>query len=207
MLMLCGQSNALWHYAAGKWPNKVGLLLGPSYYKKTPVRPWMPYVLDNDAFTLRENWNEAKWREMLAWARLQSHKPEWVLVPDVVGSKEGTLERWDRYEKEVRACGWPLAFAVQDGMMTEDVPASADVVFIGGTDSFKWRTVETWVVSFPRVHVGRVNNIDRVWQCDDLGVESVDGTGWFRDPTREDKLPALECWLAGIRNNKQIQLL
>jgi len=207
MLMLCGQSNALWHYAAGKWPNKVGLLLGPSYYKKTPVRPWMPYVLDNDAFTLRENWSEVKWREMLGWARLQSHKPAWVLVPDVVGSKDGTLERWSRYEKEASACGWPLAFAVQDGMTTDDVPASADVVFIGGTDSFKWRTVEKWVVSFPRVHVGRVNSIERVWQCDDLGVESVDGTGWFRDPTREDKLPALECWLAGIRNNKQIKLL
>jgi hypothetical protein len=98
-----------------------------------------------------------------------------------------------------------LAFAVQDGMTPDDVPDGARIVFVGGSDAFKWRTVETWAAHFPRVHVGRVNNIDRVWQCDDLGIESVDGTGWFKDPTREDKLPALECWLAGIRNNKQME--
>jgi len=207
MKMLCGQSNALWHYAAGKWPNKVGLLFGPSYYKKTPVRPWMPYVLDNDAFTLRDNWDEAAWLAMLQWAKMQGHKTDWILVPDAVGNKDKTLARWEKYAPIAAECKRPLAFAVQDGMTPNDVPNNANVVFVGGSTEFKWRTVETWAAHFPRVHVGRVNNIDRVWQCDDLGIESVDGTGWFKDPTRKDKLPALECWLAGVRNNKQIKLI
>ena len=207
MKMLCGQSNPLWHYAAGRHPGKVGLLVGPSYFKKQTIRPWLPYVLDNDAFTLRENWDEAAWLRMLQWAKMQAHKADWVLVPDVVGDREGTLARWDQYAPTAAECKRPLAFAVQDGMTPDDVPNDARVVFVGGSTEFKWRTVEMWATHFPRVHVGRVNNIDRVWQCEDLGIESVDGTGWFKDPTREDKLPALESWLAGIRNNKQIKLL
>lgn len=209
--MLAGQSNPLWHYAAGRWPEKVGLLLGPAYFAKQSIRPWMPYVLDNDAFSAWSNgteWNHAAWSAMLARARLNSHKPEWVLVPDVVADKAATLESWGRHSPEAAACGWPLAFAVQDGMIPNDVPAAASLVFVGGTTEWKWANLSTWVASFPRVHVGRVNNIEKVYHCEDIGVESVDGTGWFKDPTREDKLPALLDWFQGTRYNaNQMNLL
>jgi len=202
MMMLAGQSNPTWHYAAGKWPGKVGLLLGPSYFKKQALRPWLPYALDNDAYTAwqqKKDWSEPAWREMLQWARMTSYKPLWAIVPDVVANRQATLENWKRYAPRVDEIGWPKAFAVQDGMTPDDVPENAAIVFVGGSDSFKWRTVKTWASNFDRVHVGRVNNIEKVWLCQDLGVESVDGTGWFKDPSREDKLPALMGWLENLR--------
>jgi len=208
MRMLCGQSNAIWHYAAGRWPDKTGLLLGPSYCKKTVPQRWHPYVLDNDRFSAwskGKEWSERAWLDMLEWVKLLGHKPDWVLVPDVVGDRDATLREWDRYLPVASRYGWPVAFAVQDGMTPADVPADADVVFVGGTTEWKWRNIEMWK-SFPRVHVGRVNEIDRVWQCQDLGCESVDGTGWFRDPTRQDKLPALVDWMKGDRYSTTTEL-
>lgn len=203
MMMMAGQSNPTFHFAAGKWPGKAGLLLGPSYFKKQALRPWLPYALDNDAFTAwqkKKEWSEPAWLEMLQWARMSAYKPMWALVPDVVTNRQATLENWKRYAPVVDAYGWPKAFAVQDGMTPDDVPESAAIVFVGGSDSFKWRTVKTWAKHFARVHVGRVNNIEKVWLCEDLGVESVDGTGWFKDPSREDKLPALLGWFENWRS-------
>ena len=207
MMILCGQSNPAWHMMAGayKWnpecfdDKRVGLLLGPSYFKKQALRPWMPYALDNDAFTLREKWSEAEWIRMLEWAMLQREKPMWVLVPDVVADRQATLARWRLYAPTAAARRWPLAFAVQDGMTPKDVPPEAALIFVGGSTEWKWRTVEMWADKFPRVHVGRVNAIEKVWFCEDLGVESIDGTGWFRDPQREDKLPMLLEWMENRR--------
>jgi hypothetical protein len=203
MMMMAGQSNPAWHYAAGKWPGKVGLLLGPSYFKKQALRPWLPYALDNDAYISWQNqkeWSESAWREMLQWARMTRYKPLWAIVPDVVANRKETLENWKRYAFILDEIGWPKAFAVQDGMTPDDVPESAALVFVGGSTSFKWRTVTTWVKNFRRVHVGRVNNIEKVWMCQDIGVESVDGTGWFKDPSCEKKLPALFDWFANQRS-------
>ena len=205
MMILAGQSNPLWHYAAGRWPGKVGLLLGPAYFRKQAIRPWLTYVLDNDAFSAWSNgteWNHAAWTEMLKRAMLNKHKPAWVLVPDVVADKTATLASWQRHAPEAASYSWPLAFAVQDGMTPDDVPEGAQVVFVGGTTEWKWQNLPMWCASFSRVHVGRVNNIEKVYHCEDMGIESVDGTGWFKDPTREDKLPALLSWFEGERHNK-----
>ncbi len=81
--------------------------------------------------------------------------------------------------------GWPLAFAVQDGMTVEDVPGDADVIFVGGSTEWKWRTVAMWCAAFQRVHVGRVNTYRRLWECHDAGAESIDGTGWTRGDQRQ----------------------
>ena len=80
----------------------------------------------------------------------------------------------------IRSYGWPAAFAVQDGMTSGDVPAEADVVFVGGSTAWKRRTMHEWCDHFPRVHVGRVNTGRWLWECDEAGAESCDGTGWFR---------------------------
>lgn len=50
-----------------------------------------------------------------------------------------------------------------------------------------------------KVHCGRVNNIDKIEMCERLGCESVDGTGWFRDKFRNDKLPAIRRFIEGHR--------
>lgn len=203
MILLCGQSNRVWHWAAGKWPGSVGLLLGPSYYSKTPIDPWMPFALDNDAFASwqhKKPWSFDAWFNMLEKVRLlYPRRPQWVLVPDVVGNREQTIANWETYATTAMILKSPLAFAVQDGMTPDDVPNNAAVVFVGGTDGWKFRNLTMWTTHFPRVHCGRVNSPEMFLRCEELGCESIDGTGWFRDPSRADKLPAVLRFLEGWR--------
>lgn len=201
MMLLCGQSNRVWHWAAGRWPGRVGLILGPSYFDKTPIDPWMPFALDNDAFAAWRDgttWSFDRWKGMIGKVRLLTpRKPIWILVPDAVGDRSETIARWDRYIFTARQTDAPLAFAVQDGMKPKDVPTSADVVFVGGTDGWKFPNLQMWTENFPRVHCARVNCPDMFLRCQELGCESIDGTGWFRDPSRADKLPAVLRFLEG----------
>ena len=168
-------------YLAGRFPGKMGHLFSPGD-QKGPLE-FMRYALDNgaySAFTSKKEWDEAAWIRLLDWAKISGQAPLWALVPDVVGNRVATLANWERYRATAARYNWPLAFAVQDGMEPIDVPASADVIFVGGSTEWKWRTVGLWCATFPRVHVGRVNSYKRLWQCHDLGAESCDGTGWMR---------------------------
>lgn len=206
MVMPSNHSGALVHYWAGRFPGRVGWLVGPSGMDKTKLRQWMPYACDNDAFAAwvgKTEWSESAWVEMLDSMQRQAHKPLWILVPDVVTDREATIAKWDRYHQRAAKVGSPLAFAVQDGMMPEDVPTGADVVFVGGTTDatgrggWKWQSLPMWVNSFPRVHVGRVNTLEKLMVCERLGVESVDGTGWFRGSEHSQQTQDLRGWLEG----------
>jgi hypothetical protein len=139
------------------------------------------------------------WRDFLAWARMHPNKPLWSLVPDVVADRLATLRNWDRFAPEVEAARFTPAFAVQDGMSPADVPQGAAVVFVGGTTEWKWRTLKTWTSHFPRVHVGRVGEVYRLWQCEDAGAESCDSTSWFRESDDGQKMRAISDWLEGHR--------
>jgi hypothetical protein len=196
MVMLANNSNPIVHYFAGRFPGKIGWLVGPSARHKTKLKRWIPYALDNDAYSAFSNhtqWSESDWFALLEWARQSGKKPLWVLVPDVVADKAATLERWQRYNPKVRET---KAFAVQDGMTPDDVPEGAEVVFVGGTTQWKWRSLPMWAEHFPRIHVGRVNTLRRLWTCEELGVESCDGTGWFREGDGA-RIADLELWLEG----------
>lgn len=197
-----GQSNRIWHYRCGRYPGSVGVLIGPSYGKKVPIDKWMPFALDNDAFIAwrdKTPWDVEAWRSMIAWIRLSGHKPLWAAVPDVVANRQATLDNWKLYSHEIKRIGWPAAFCVQDGMTPCDVPTNADVVFVGGTDGWKFPNLGIWTRAFPRVHCARVNAPEMIEACERVGCESVDGTGWFRDPSRQDKIPMLERFIEGHR--------
>lgn len=209
-MLIMGQSNRIWHYWAGKYPGSVGVLIGPSYGKKVPIDKWMPLVLDNDAFTCwRDNkpWNLDAWLAMLQWVGMTLTKPLWAAVPDVVANREATIENWPKYAPIVKDHGWNAAFCVQDGMTPDDVPSDADVIFVGGSDSWKFPNLSIWTRHFPRVHCARVNSPRMIERCEELGCESVDGTGWFRDPSRKDKLPAIERFIEGYRREQETKLL
>jgi hypothetical protein len=195
MMILCGQSNGEWHRWSATAPNRVGVLVSPQYHRKLKMRKYMPYALDNGAwisFVKKEPYPVDQWREMLRWARMTGIKPLWCLVPDVVADKKATLVNWYRYAPEAAEYGWPLAFAAQDGMTPSDVPEGVSVVFIGGSDAFKYRCLPAFCAAFPRVHVGRVNEVDALQICKRMGCESADGSGWFKDTRR---LSALEAWI------------
>jgi hypothetical protein len=66
------------------------------------------------------------------------------------------------------------------------------VICVGGTDEFKWGSLQQWTASFPRVHVLRVNQPDRLDFLESLGVESCDGTGWNRGNRKQTK--GVEEW-------------
>jgi len=66
---------------------------------------------------------------------------------------------------------------------------------VGGSTEWKWRTVRGWCADFQHVHVGRVNGERELWQAHEAGAESCDGTGWGRDASRRDKMPALIRYL------------
>jgi hypothetical protein len=180
--MLSNNTKGAVHWMAGRFPELVGHLYSPKA-QRGPYK-WLPYALDNGAFGAFKSgseWDESVWIELLEWAKLSGQAPLWALVPDVVGDRIRTLRKWGIYAPIARRYGWPLAFAVQDGMTESDVPRDADVVFVGGSTEWKWSTVGTWA-RFPWCHVGRVNEYRRLVQCEELGVKSVDGTGWLREP-------------------------
>ena len=108
-----------------------------------------------------------------------SHKPLWILVPDVVGDAEETFKRWGEWYPIVKEYGM-VAFAAQDGMGKLDVPTTADCVFVGGTTEWKLTHAHLFKGATPILHIGRVNTLGRLRWAKSIGADSVDGTGFFR---------------------------
>jgi hypothetical protein len=178
MIMPANSTGIRTGYWAGRFPGRIGHLYSPGGERG----PWefMPYGIDNGVFAKGPLWSEDEYFRLLEWARRSGQPPLWNLVPDTVGDRDHTLRKWDRYYYRCRSYGWALAFAVQDGMTPGDVPSEADVVFVGGSTEWKWKTVSFWCAEFDHVHVGRVNTYRRLWQCHDAGAKSADGTGFNR---------------------------
>jgi hypothetical protein len=198
IVMPANHSSAIFHYWVGKYPGKLGWLIGPTALPKTKLRKWVTFALDNDAFsafTKNREWDETAWIAMLDRVKLSGMSPRWVLVPDVVADRKATLEKWEKYQPIAVRYGWPLAIAVQDGMTPSDLPDNC-VVFVGGSTSWKWRTLPMWCATGRRIHVGRVNEVEKLFVCERLGVESVDGTGWMQGTDEGRQARALGAWLA-----------
>lgn len=180
-VMVANNSGREARHLAAKFPGRIGHIYGPDGWRGPFAE--FPYVLDNGAwpaFVRSKPFDDAAYQRLIGRAALASIAPDWIAVPDVVCDKDATIENWYRRAPELRKLGWPLAFVVQNGMVKEDVPAGADVVFVGGSTEWKWGTVTYWCQHFPRVHVGRVNTEKLLWQAHRAGAESCDGSGWFR---------------------------
>lgn len=181
-------------WLAGRYPGRIGWLISPGGWRTPPA--WLPYALDNGAFpawTKGTPWDADAFVALLDKAAA-CRRPEWVLAPDVVADRSQTLASWARWAPTLRGYGWPIAFAVQDGMTPEDVPRDASVIFVGGTTEWKWRTALDWCRCFPRVHIARVNTYGALWRAHGAGAESCDGTGWFRGD--KNQLAGLDQYLA-----------
>lgn len=113
-----------------------------------------------------------------------------VAVPDVVGSARRTLEVFDHWYDEL--CHWRLALVAQDGQEDLEIPWKLiDAVFIGGSTKWKLSEHAAAVVKAAKamgrwVHAGRVNTPARFEYFEELGADSLDGTGlsrysWMRE--------------------------
>lgn len=184
IVMPSQNSKNIVHYWAGKgYP--VGWLMSPEGSVREPLS-WMPYAVDNGRFAVwssGKEWNERSFLMLLDYYNVTEFKPRFVNVPDVVGNRDETLKMWDRwYPALEQSYDMDWSFCVQDGMTPVDVPSEASLVFVGGTMEWKLRNLRKWTDNFDRVHVGAVNSMKNLLLCKELGVESCDGTGWFRGP-------------------------
>ena len=194
----------LWHSLARE-TSCIGHLYSPG--DQRGPWPWIPYALDNGAFscwTQKTNtfdhakWanKEYAWRTLIMWAQTVPIKPLWAIVPDVPGNGLATLNKWEEFAPEVVSANIPIALAVQDGITPEVVLKMAirpDVICVGGTDAYKEATTEAWAKEFPRVHYLRCNSVYKLNWLESLGVESCDGTGWNRGD-RHIRTRGLEEW-------------
>jgi len=190
-------------WLAGRFPGRIGHLYSPGGLSR--LHDFLTFALDNGKFPVwaaGKEWDEAAFVSLLDRVSHIGGKPRWVLVPDVVADRDGTLREWDHWCARLQSYGWPLAFAAQDGMTPEDVPSEAAVVFVGGSTDWKRRTLGGWCASFPRVHVGRINTDKWLWECAEAGAESCDGTGWMRGDERQlaGLITYLERSTSGLSN-------
>ena len=195
IVMPSSNGQSVVHFWAGRG-YLVGWLFTPG---RTPnPKPWLPYAIDNGKFGVYihgKPWEEEKFFITLRHFQGQEIPPRWAAVPDVVANKEETLKAWENWFprlSEEFSFNW--AFVAQDGMTPCDVPTDADVVFIGGSKAWKWKNAKLFSESFPRVHIGGVNSTHYLNYSKSLGVESVDGSGWFRGPRMTERL---ENWFRG----------
>tara|TARA_R110001599_G_scaffold4608_1_gene23601 strand:+ start:552 stop:1187 length:636 start_codon:yes stop_codon:yes gene_type:complete len=189
-------------YLAGRYEGRVGWLLTPEGLKGRKPRSWMPIALDNGAWSCYlsgESWQEKPWLEMLDTVEKLGITPDFVVAPDKVGDRDKTMKMYFAYRHHIVARNWKVAFAIQDGMKIGDIP-HADMYFLGGSTKYKWRNLEAFAEHLEApLHVARVNTIFRLKRCEELGVTSTDGTGWFRRPPEE--------WIGDLSDffeNKQV---
>lgn len=203
IVMPANSTGWFWHCLARE-TGKIGHLYSPGA-QRGPW-PWFPFAFDNGAFSCwdrktnqfdESKWKtiEPQWEAMIRWAAPSVQRPRWAIVPDVPGNGEATLERFRKYVQRVIDAEILPAIAVQDGMTVEMVkqlrPAPA-VIAIGGSDEWKWSTVEMWAGAFRRVHLLRCNSPAKLNYLENLGIESCDGTGWARGS--RNQTAGLERW-------------
>ena len=125
------------------------------------------------------------------------HLCKFVAAPDVivigphgpVGDARRTLEVFEHWYP--RICDWPIALVAQDGQ--EHLPLPWDLisaVFIGGSTKWKLSHHAAAIIKAAKAmdkwaHVGRVNTPGRFEYFEELGADSIDGTGlsqytWMR---------------------------
>lgn len=183
------------------FPGRIGLIFSPDSW----VNPrGLPYVLDNgrySAWNKGKKWDENLYIKLLDRAKCADYSPLWIAVPDYVADADGTFREWDRWNKPLSRLGWPLALVVQDGMTVEQVKSvrpQPEVIFVGGTTKWKWRTLRIWTKQFPRVHVGRVNTSRMLWWVHHSGAESSDGSGWWHKKQRKQLVEYLNRSSRGL---------
>ena len=201
MSLLSNQSIAYRYRAEHGRQCWAGHIYSPDGY--SPPRDGLPFALDNGAYTdfLRERpFDGDRFLRMCDKASRIEWPALWVVVPDAVADRERTLELWHEWAPKLKPYKWPLAFAVQDGMTTDDIPRDARVVFVGGSTAWKLRTLRMWCNSFVRVHIARVNTRERLQVCFDAGAESIDGTGWWHRSALQ--LGAMDEYMAAMAQGR-----
>lgn len=201
-MYLSGVANPVLEPHAGR--EDLGLIVGPGGGTYSKVSTYGSFGADNGCFSKGDEFDPQEWLAFLD--RLPRETCLFATAPDVVGDAAATLERSARWLPVIREMGFPAALVAQDGLEDLEVPwDSFDVLFIGGSDSWKVEgrgkglgpEVVRLIAEAKRrgkwVHVGRVNSAVRFRSCVDAGADSADGTFLAFGPSKN--LPRLLSWL------------
>lgn len=170
------------------------------------MKDLVPWAADNGCYAAGERFCDERYLFWLIGLRRFAGTCLFATAPDVLGDAKATWERGRNWLGAIRTLGFKAALVAQDGF---DLGAtdwsSFDVLFIGGTDSFKLgRDIEAVIVMAKVhekwVHVGRVNSRKRFRYFERLGVDSVDGTFVKFGP--DVNLPQVIEWV-GVRKNEK----
>lgn len=143
--------------------------------------PDKPFAIDNGGYS---GFERVEFENLLARHVERRHLCRWVACPDIVGSARRTLEAFDYWKGKL--AGWKLALVAQDGIENLTIPWSEiDAIFIGGTTEWKLSkhaadVIRTAQICGKWVHAGRVNTPGRFEYFENLGADSMDGTGLAR---------------------------
>lgn len=171
------------------------------------------FAVDNGAF---RGFHAARFQQRIEALAPHKQRCRFVAVPDAIASGIGpkgqpmggppvgdarlTLDLFnDRKEHFPYLAGWPLAYVIQDGQEAVSVPwRSIRAVFVGGSNRYKDGPHAAAVVRVAKmrglwVHVGRINNPERLLHFHALGADSFDGTGLSTGRT-DQRLAIAEAW-------------
>jgi len=149
-----------------------------------------PYFVDNGAYSAWRNgeeWDKTEWVATLDATRDMPREPDFIVLPDVYQSAEETYERGAETVSTATDYGWPVYFAVQDGMAVETAVRFAedkelDGIFVGGSQAWKRRYAGQFIMTAHdyglHCHIGKPGDI--YWAYT-LGVDSVDTTSIVRN--------------------------
>lgn len=148
-----------------------------------PQRPEDFFAIDNGSFA---KFDAKAFLSLLERERARKELCRFVAVTDVVGSARRTLELFERWSVLPELRGWPLALVAQDGQEDLEIPwDDIAAIFIGGTTEWKMSRHAAACIKAAKAlgkwaHVGRVNTPARFEYFEDLGADSIDGTGLSR---------------------------
>ena len=137
----------------------------------------LPIGVDNSAFTC---FDEKRYRGLVSRINCEI---EWITLPDVVADAKITTQLFHQWKEQVDQ---PLAYVGQDGCEDLEIPwDDFECFFIGGSTEWKLSQITAILVQEAkkrnkRVHMGRVNSQKRLRYAYQLGVDSVDGSGYSR---------------------------
>lgn len=139
MVMPANNASGYVHYWAGRQSELVGHLWSPG--RPISCYPWLSYVLDNGkyaAIAAGRDWDADAFVAHCDQAMRLLQRPQWIVVLDEPFNAQQTLELWQQWEPILRPYRVPLAFAIQNGIEFNQIPQSAEVWFVGGTDAWRY---------------------------------------------------------------------
>jgi hypothetical protein len=188
----------------------IGLVITPSTaYLMNRLESYEKAIVDNGAFQQRgfEPKRFLRLLDRIAARPAVRAKIQFVVAPDVVAKARETLRLFRVWAPQIRARGFRVALAGQDGIerLQEEIPwHDVDAFFVGGTTEWKLGAGESreWDELLRRaqehgpIHVGRVNSCTRMDFASWMGASSADGT-YTRFCPREN-VRHLECFLDNV---------